>query len=793
MNNIKKLFKILILCALFACLISVCAYGESEYASDIKTGDVIYFGEKDGAPLEWLVLDASEMNNGEPGIFLFNKYVVQSSGVQFAEEFAEWPDSMAQQWCIDFYNTYFTSGEMAAIPAVSKDDDVFTAFGLSWRVTYLKDEHVFFISAEELANAFGTEDGSPGVSAGPKGEGTCYYWLRSGAKWHTDYTGFAIQGDSVHDDKVYNKWGARPAMNLDSSLIMSVTVLQDEAGYEAKKLCIASEDISLDVTGCTMSDGVYTVDYTSDGAADTYLYLILKDYDGITRSSTLLEPAQAQGTVTIDTGSYSIPDDWSLYLCVESSTDGPETDYASMPVQLVAQEPEAVEENADEPEEPVETEAETGSSSGRSILPVVLCVAVMGVFIFIVWAVVMMFRAGKRAGGILLIIITIAAIVLCFAGYKLITQSAARYSQPAAEAEATPEPTPEPTPFVEPVLDSGPTVYMNGIEIPSYKRYGSTFIKVSEAAQALGETAEYSSDDGTISFPWRKGTAVIDVQGINISYLDNTTRLGLETIPCDGGSDTYVPVDEFCTALQIGTLYDEDTLYCTPGAGDWVLPEGCDVAVMMYHGTGGSNEDANLFVSEASLRDQFQYLNDNGYTTIFFEDLWNVDNIEKPVILTFDDGWANNYDVLLPLAKEYNIKCTIFMVYSFLDHSGNHMTSDELHEMVDTGLFSVQSHTMSHDYLDEKNEEEQRYELSQSRLELTREFKKEPFALAYPSGRENSITQEILHDYYRFAVKMMGGKGYWTTGEDPAFIYRYFPQRATPLEEYASWLESTFA
>lgn len=61
------------------------------------------------------------------------------------------------------------------------------------------------------------------------------------------------------------------------------------------------------------------------------------------------------------------------------------------------------------------------------------------------------------------------------------------------------------------------------------------------------------------------------------------------------------------------------------------------------------------------MRQQLQYLWDNGYEPIFFSDLTHLEDYDKPVLLTFDDGYIGNYTELYPLLQEYNMKATIFI------------------------------------------------------------------------------------------------------------------------------------
>ena len=230
---------------------------------------------------------------------------------------------------------------------------------------------------------------------------------------------------------------------------------------------------------------------------------------------------------------------------------------------------------------------------------------------------------------------------------------------------------------------------------------GTRYIRLPSAAQILGLEPEMSEDGESCAFPWRKSRVELQAESDELRYLDESVRLEAPVLLCRGGEEMLLPVESFCEAIQIGLLYDEefDHLYCTPAAGNWELPQGYYVPVMMYHGVGWGSKDANLFVNPQDLEEQIVYMLDNGYTPIWFSDLEHVEDYEKPVLLTYDDGWKNTYFNLLPLLEKYHVKVTIFMVWDFFTISGNHLDEDEALEMAASGYVDFQSHTMSHQNL----------------------------------------------------------------------------------------------
>ncbi len=253
---------------------------------------------------------------------------------------------------------------------------------------------------------------------------------------------------------------------------------------------------------------------------------------------------------------------------------------------------------------------------------------------------------------------------------------------------------------------------------------------------------------------------------------------------------TYVPVESVCQALDIGFYDDseEDHLYFTPGAGEWEIPTGYYVPTLMYHAvddeTWGYSE---LFVRPSDMEAQLQYLQDNGYTTIFFSDLANLDEIEKPVLLTFDDGYVDNYTKLYPLLQKYNAKATIFVITNSIKDHPKYMKPEQIKEMSDSGLVEIQSHTVSHPFLDTLTVEEQEYQLTQAKLEILRMTGREPYVFSYPSGRFTHETLELVKQHYRAAVRMDGNE--YHTEQSPYEILRWYVYRYLDLYTFGDMLE----
>ena len=279
------------------------------------------------------------------------------------------------------------------------------------------------------------------------------------------------------------------------------------------------------------------------------------------------------------------------------------------------------------------------------------------------------------------------------------------------------EPEPGPTysgrPDLIPDTDETWTVVADGqtLQTTVYVQNGVQYLCLGALERALDVKIFYNEDEA--SFNW-KGSKVRLVRGApNYFYGENIVNLG-DAVPLSCREGFLIPVEALCRCLKVGFFRDteQQTIYVTPEAGKFDIPGGVCVPTLMYHAVSDQVwGDTELFVGPEAMEAQLKYLTENGYTTIFFEDLAYADRIEKPVLLTFDDGYADNYHELFPLLQKYNCKATIFVVTDLVDQAEHKMTSEQIRELADSGLVSIQSHTASHPHLRRLSAEQQRQEM----------------------------------------------------------------------------------
>ena len=169
------------------------------------------------------------------------------------------------------------------------------------------------------------------------------------------------------------------------------------------------------------------------------------------------------------------------------------------------------------------------------------------------------------------------------------------------------------------------------------------------------------------------------------------------------------------------------------------IAEGSKILVLNYHQI--QNKSTSLSIPLADFDAQMRYLSSQGYISITPEELYSglsgeLELPKKPVLITFDDGYADNYTNAFPILQRYGMRATIFIIPAFVGVYQNYLTWDEILEMQDGGI-TFESHTMHHYKLEELPDDEIRSELLNSKQTLEEHLGQPVEFLAYPTGTYN--------------------------------------------------------
>ena len=176
----------------------------------------------------------------------------------------------------------------------------------------------------------------------------------------------------------------------------------------------------------------------------------------------------------------------------------------------------------------------------------------------------------------------------------------------------------------------------------------------------------------------------------------------------------------------------------------------------------------DLTVSPTDFEQMLQYLRDNGYHTVSTRDLWwSLDQTagmpQRPIMLTFDDGYADAYSVVLPLLQKYGFTGVFFVTVNLVGRPG-YITRDQVRALADAGM-DVESHAMDHVSMMVRNLADQQYQMCRARDFLSAWTGTDVRHFAYPSGDYNDVSFTALQRCgYLSAYKKSGGSIQSTNG-----------------------------
>ena len=227
------------------------------------------------------------------------------------------------------------------------------------------------------------------------------------------------------------------------------------------------------------------------------------------------------------------------------------------------------------------------------------------------------------------------------------------------------------------------------------------------------------------------------------------------------------------------------------------------IPVLNYHQINDVDENM-LTVSTTEFEMQMAWLEENGYKTITVSELLNAlegkESLpERPVLITFDDGYIDNYQCAFPILKKHNMKACIFLISEYVSLYPNYLTWEQLAEMQLSGI-EFGSHTVDHNVLTELSPNSVNHELADSKNVLESRLRRRVEVLAYPCGFTNEyIKSRVNTTGYRAAFTVNLGNVH--PGDDlyalnrvpifgalPHTMFRFEARMRCP--RLAAWMEN---
>lgn len=169
------------------------------------------------------------------------------------------------------------------------------------------------------------------------------------------------------------------------------------------------------------------------------------------------------------------------------------------------------------------------------------------------------------------------------------------------------------------------------------------------------------------------------------------------------------------------------------------------IPVLMYHSIS-TVPNNSLCLPEKQFSEEIEWLSSQNHHCLTIEEFYSalVNNAalpKKPILLTFDDGYSDNYKAALPILKKFNFKGTFFLIINSI--GTERMSWDQIKELVHEGN-SIGSHSLKHPDLSILSAKQQEDEIITSKQKLEDNLGISINSFCFPSGRYNQTTLELL-------------------------------------------------
>ncbi|MER5178058.1 polysaccharide deacetylase family protein [Streptomyces sp. NPDC002896] len=225
------------------------------------------------------------------------------------------------------------------------------------------------------------------------------------------------------------------------------------------------------------------------------------------------------------------------------------------------------------------------------------------------------------------------------------------------------------------------------------------------------------------------------------------------------------------------------------------------VPILMYHSVAHAPNDATraLSVAPQAFAEQMALIGDGGFTpltTAQLADVWRSGQPlpERPVLITFDDGYEGVHRHALPVLAEHGFAATVFVSTGWL--RGAHDTGgaldtmldwDQVRELADGGV-EIGGHSHTHPQLDQIPDDALRSELLRCKEIVAEELGTRPASFAYPYGYSSRRVRRAVREA-GFAQSLAVGNALARRRQGPYALQRVTVRRSTGIDEFARLVE----
>ncbi len=233
------------------------------------------------------------------------------------------------------------------------------------------------------------------------------------------------------------------------------------------------------------------------------------------------------------------------------------------------------------------------------------------------------------------------------------------------------------------------------------------------------------------------------------------------------------------------------------GARLWKKSPG--LPILMYHKVPDAEIQTKhrIFVTRENFEKHIWFFQSQGFTTLTFQDLSDfwferrplTEFPAKPLFLTFDDGYLDNFTNALPLLEKYKMKATIFLladpsltVNSWDEDEGfgqAPLMTLEQKKTLPTSVYEIGSHGLQHLELPQLSDAEVLTQMTESKTQLEADLGRKIVAFASPFGRIDSRISDLCQKAgYDFAVNTDRGALRWVDDRHSMFRVNIFPEES---------------
>ena len=215
---------------------------------------------------------------------------------------------------------------------------------------------------------------------------------------------------------------------------------------------------------------------------------------------------------------------------------------------------------------------------------------------------------------------------------------------------------------------------------------------------------------------------------------------------------------------------------------------------LMYHHIGHTektDEQYPFTIPPQQFEKQLDLLAKHGFTPIGINTLEEVRQTgkplpEKPVLLTFDDGYQDAFTALFPILQKRRIPAVIFLITDYIGKKEGYLTWEQVYQMKQSGLVDFGSHTCGHLRLRSLEEKDILYQLTESKKVLEEKLNVPCLAFCYPFGAggfDKRVRPLVFQAGYAYDFSTKPGINPWPW-KNKKTIYRAFPRGGETLTDF---------